>query len=219
MVVRPRRPIFGAMRTLITLFLALSLSASAQVKHGPRVGLSLATISAGGVFNWSGLPKPGPILGWSIEVPWTAQASFLIEPMYITKGSLTQNAQLRTFTSVRLGYLELPVMFKISTDTVPGGFFLTGGLMAGWWMNGRQVVRQDGNVLFESSYTLQGTTNRSQVSMGLGFGWDRPRSRFEVRYQTSITPFSTVLRGQNVVAGLHYTYLLPAAQRTSSKDQ
>ena len=205
------------MRTLILFFFAISLHASAQLMTGPRIGLSLATISAGGVFNWNGLPKPGPIVGWSFEVPWTKQASFLLEPMYTSKGSLTQNAQLRTFTSVRLGYLELPVMFKISTDTVPDGFFLTAGGMFGWWMNGRTVTRQDGNVLFESSYTLEGTTNRSQVSVGIGFGWDRPRSRFELRYQTSITPFSTVLRGQNLVVGLHYTYLLPVAPR-KAKD-
>jgi hypothetical protein len=129
--------------------------------------------------------------------------------MYMSKGSLAQNPQLRTFTSIRLGYLELPVMFKVSTDPLPDGFFLTAGGMLGWWMNGRTVTRQDGKVTQESSYTLQGTANRSQASVGVGFGWDRPRSRFEVRYQTSVTPFSTVLRGQNLVAGLHYTYLLP----------
>jgi hypothetical protein len=207
------------MRTLFLFFFAISLTASAQLRTGPRIGLSLATISAGGVFNWNGLPKPGPIVGWSFEIPWTKQASFLVEPMYTSKGSLTQNAQLRTFTSVRLGYLELPVMFKISTDTVPDGFFLTAGGMFGWWMNGRTVTRQDGNVLFESSYTLEGTTNRSQVSVGIGFGWDRPRSRFELRYQTSITPFSTVLRGQNLVVGLHYTYLLPVAPRKAKDEE
>lgn len=182
------------------------------------MGVSLATISAGGVFNWNGLPKPGPIVGWSFEIPWTAQASFLVEPMYMSKGSLTQNPQLRTFTSVRLGYLELPVLFKISTDTLPDGFFLTAGGMLGWWMNGRAVTRQDGNVLFESSYSLQGTTDRTQVSVGIGFGWDRPRSRFELRYQTSVTPFSTVLRGQNLVVGLHYTYLLPLATKATGNE-
>jgi hypothetical protein len=207
------------MRVLMLCLSLVALQASAQLRTGPRVGASLATISAGGLFSWNGLPKPGPIVGWSFEIPWTAQASFLVEPMYMSKGSLVQNAQLRTFTSVRLGYLELPVMFKISTDTLPDGFFLTAGGMFGWWMNGRTVTRQDGNVLFESSYTLQGTANRSQVSVGIGFGWDRPRSRFELRYQTSITPFSTVLRGQNLVAGLHYTYLLPTATRQGKEEE
>lgn len=206
------------MRALILLAFFLPFAGAAQVRTGPRVGVSLSTISAGGLFNWSGLPMPGPIFGWSFEIPWTAQASFLVEPMYMSKGSLAQNPQLRTFTSVRLGYLEMPVMFKISTDTMPGGFFLTAGGMFGWWMNGRTVTRQDGTVLFESSYRLQGTANRSQVSVGVGFGWDRPKSRFELRYQTSITPFSTVLRGQNVVAGLHYTYLLPTKQKKSEPE-
>lgn len=206
------------MRTLLLISLLLPGALSAQLRTGPRIGLSLATVSAGGVFNWSGLPKPGPLVGWSFEIPWTAQASFLVEPMYIGKGSLAQNPQLRTITSIRLGYLELPVMFKVSTDTLPDGFFLTAGGMFGWWMNGRTVTRQDGNILVDSSYSLQGTANRSQVSVGIGFGWDRPRSRFEVRYQTSVTPFSTVLRGQNVVAGLHYTYLLPTRPRQAETE-
>jgi hypothetical protein len=54
--------------------------------------------------------------------------------------------------------------------------------------------------------------------VGVGFGWDRPKSRFELRYQTSITPFSTVLRGQNLVAGLHFTLLLPTRAKRSSTD-
>lgn len=206
------------MRALILLALFLPFAGAAQVRTGPRVGVSLATISAGGVFNWSGLPKPGPLFGWSFEIPWTAQASFLVEPMYMSKGSLAQDPPTRTFAYRRLGYLELPVMFKVSTDTMPGGFFLTAGGMFGWWMNGRDVIRQDGMVISESSYRLQGTANRSQVSVGVGFGWDRPKSRFELRYQTSITPFSTVLRGQNVVAGLHYTYLLPTKQKKSEPE-
>jgi hypothetical protein len=201
------------MRLLIILLLSCSLTASAQLKTGPRAGLSLATISTGGLFNWNGLPKLGPILGWSFEVPWTPQASFLFEPMYISKGSLTQNAAQNTWTSVRLGYLELPVMFKVSTDTVTNGFFLTAGFMVGYWLNGRQVTKQDGNVLFDQKYTLSGSTERSEYSAGIGLGWDRPKSRFEVRFQTSVSPFAALLKGQNLIAGLHYTYLLPVAPK------
>ena len=207
------------MRSVLLLLLLAPQLVNAQARSGPRVGLSLSTISAGQLLRFNGLPKPGPILGWSFEVPWTAQASFLIEPMYIAKGSLVQNAVQRTWTSVRLGYLELPVMFKISTDQQPGGLFLTGGVIGGYWMNGRQVVKQDGNVLFDQSYTLSGSTGRTQVSAGLGLGWDRPKSSFEVRFQTSITPFFLVLRGQNLVAGLHYTYYLPGQKKKVEDEE
>lgn len=55
------------MRVLLLLILLLPDALSAQLRTGPRIGLSLATVSAGGVFNWSGLPKPGPMAGWSFE--------------------------------------------------------------------------------------------------------------------------------------------------------
>jgi hypothetical protein len=206
------------MRWIFLLSFLLPFSAAAQLKTGPRIGLSLATISAGGLFNWNGLPKPGPILGWSFEVPWTDQASFLFEPMYIAKGSLVQNSILNTWTSVRLGYMEMPVLFKISTNPEPDGLFLTAGFMGGILMNGRQVVRQNGTVLYDQNFYLRGAKNRTQMSAGVGVGWDRPRSHFEIRFQTSISPFSTIIQGQNLVAGLHYTYLLPLAT-TPKKGQ
>lgn len=179
--------------------------------------MGLATITAGGLLNWNGLPKVGPLGGWAWEIPWTAQASFLIEPMYITKGSLTQNAQFRTWTSVRLGYIEVPVALKFSLRPDPGGIFLTGALMGGYWINGRQVVRQDGNVLYDQKYSLIGAQRRMQASVGVGLGWDMGASAFEVRIQQSISPFATVIRGQNMVAGLHYSYYIP--KKASKKKE
>ncbi|MBL7951534.1 MAG: outer membrane beta-barrel protein [Flavobacteriales bacterium] len=198
------------MRRFLLPFLFLPIMLHAQTtRSGPRLGVGLATISAGQILEWNGLPKVGPLGGWAWEIPWTRQASWLIEPMYITKGSLTQNSQQRVWTSVRLGYLELPVAIKFSLDTMPGGIFLTGSLIGGYWINGRSVVKQDGNVLFDTKYVLTNTRNRQQVSAGIGMGWDMNNSAFEVRIQQSITPFSTVIRGQNLVVGLHYTYYIP----------
>lgn len=193
---------------LALLFFPILLQAQ-HVRSGPRLGLAMATISAGPILQWNGLPKLGPIAGWSFEVPWTKQASWLIEPMYMSKGSLTQNAQMKTWTSVRYGYLELPLAIKLSLDTMPGGSFLTGALIGGYWINGRQKVKQDGTVLSDVSYTLSGIRKREQASVAIGFGWDKRNSSFEIRAQQSISPMSTVIRGQNLVIGLHYTYYLP----------
>lgn len=201
-------------RSILLLLFAVTLGSmhAQNTRMGLRAGLSLASISTGQLFGWNGVPQPGPIVGLSLEVPWTRQASFLLEPMYIGKGSLVQNAVLNTWTSTRLNYMEVPLMFKVSTDTVPGGFFLTGGAMLGYWIGGRQVIRQDGNVIAEEPFSPVGTTRRSQVSMGVGFGWDGNRSSFELRGQTSVTPFSPIVRGQNVVVGLHYTYYLQSRE-------
>ncbi len=199
-----------AMRRSLLLLLGFVpfLVSAQQTRSGPRLGLSMATISAGQL-DWNGLPKFGPIAGWAWDIPWTRQASFLIEPMYMSKGSLTQNATTDTWTRVRLGYLEMPVALKFSMDTLPGGIFLSGGLIPGYWINGRQVVRQNGDVTYDQKYDLQGATQRWQVSYAVGLGWDKDRTSFEVRLQSSMTPFSPVVQGQNLVVGLHFTYYLP----------
>lgn len=208
------------MRRLLLPFLLapLLLNAQSEARNGPRLGVGLATITAGGLLNWNGLPKVGPLFGWAWEIPWTDQASWLIEPMYITKGSLTQNPQFNSWTSVRLGYIEIPVAIKFSLRPEPGGIFLTGSVLGGYWINGRQVIRQDGNVLFDQKYILTGAQGRMQASVGVGMGWDMGTSAFEIRLQQSISPFSTVIRGQNMVAGLHYTYYIPKASKKKTKS-
>ena len=70
-------------------------------------------------------------------------------------------------------------------------------------------LKQDGTVLSDVSYTLSGMRKREQASVAIGFGWDKRNSSFEIRAQQSISPMSTVIRGQNLVVGLHYTYYLP----------
>lgn len=208
------------MRRLLLPFLFVPIVLHAQTtRSGPRLGVGLATISAGQILEWNGLPKVGPLGGWAWEIPWTRQASWLIEPMYITKGSLTQNTQQNVWTSVRLGYLELPVAVKFSMDTLPGGIFLTGSLIGGYWINGRSVVKQNGNVLYDSKYVLTNATRRQQISVGIGMGWDRKNHAFEVRVQQSISPFSTVIRGQNLVVGLHYTYYIPKKGQLRKKPK
>lgn len=195
---------------LLVLLLAPTLLVNAQhARSGPRIGVGMATINAGGFLNWNGLPKVGPLGGWSFEIPWTTQASFLIEPMYITKGSLVQNAVQKSWTSSRLGYLELPLLVKLSLQDDPGGVYLSGGFLAGLWMNGKYKETLNGTVIREQKYTLSGTRNRGQASLALGMGWDIGTSAFEVRVQQSITPWSPVIRGQNLVVGLHYTYYIP----------
>lgn len=205
-------------RSLILSLLFVPILVHAQSgRNGPRAGVGLATISAGQLLQWNGLPKVGPIAGWSFEIPWTEQASFLLEPMYMTKGSLVQNPQLRTWTSNRLGYLELPLMAKFSLQKDPGGVFLSGGIIGGYWLNGRYKVTQDGNVMIDQKYTVSGSRNRMQVSAAVGMGWDLGTSSFEVRVQQSITPFSPVIRGQNLVVGLHYTYYIPKKGQKTKK--
>ena len=55
--------------------------------------------NCGAVLGVEQFTKVGPIMGWSFEAPVT-YGELLIEPMYITKGSLTVNSQYKTRTSI-----------------------------------------------------------------------------------------------------------------------
>lgn len=182
----------------------------AQMRHGPRLGLAIATQTAGQFLQWQGLPKFGPIVGWSFDIPYTHQIGFRLEPMVMSKGSWTRNAQLNTNSFVTLRYLELPVLLRLDLDTARGGFFMTGGAVYGYWLSGRLRTTVNGEETQNIKYDLaQPNVNRSQWSIAVGLGQQGKKWSWELRGQSSITPFDKLIRSQNLVFGLHVTYWLP----------
>ncbi|HEX2618013.1 MAG TPA: porin family protein [Flavobacteriales bacterium] len=212
------------MRTKTLLLSALIpalLHAQTDVRMGPRLGLALATQTAGGqLFSNGGLPKLGPIIGWSFDLPWTNQFHFLVEPMWMSKGSWTRNATLKTNTFITLNYLELPVMLKLSTNPDPQGTFLAAGLIYGYWMGGRVRTTEDGSTITDIKYNVSDPdTKRGQWSVAVGLGREHNNWMWEVRAQTSITPFSELVRVQNAVLGIHLTWRLPLTTAEKKKDK
>lgn len=184
-----------------------------SVRQGPRFGLAVASQTAGQFLQWSGLPKLGPIIGYSWEIPYTHQVGILIEPMVMSKGSWTQNPQLQLNTFITFRYLELPVLLKLDMDQADNGYFLTGGVIYGYWIYGRFRQLQDGREVQDIIYDLSGPgVRRSQWSAAVGLGRASDRWSWELRAQTSITPFDRFYGGtqrvQNLVFGLHFTYRL-----------
>ncbi len=193
--------------SLAALFLPLLLSA--QVRQGPRIGLAIATQTAGQFLQWQGLPKFGPILGYSWEIPYTHQVGILLEPTIMSKGSWTQNAPLKVNTFITQRYLELPVLLKLDLDTAHNGYFLTGGIIPAYWISGRYRVVQDGTEVQDFRYNLnQPNVRRMQWSLAVGLGNAGERWSWEIRAQSSVTPFDRVVRSQNLVFGIHFTYRL-----------
>ena len=199
------------MRTRSLVFCVLVPAAlCAQMRHGPRLGLAIATQTAGQFLQWQGLPKFGPIVGWSFDIPYTHQIGFRLEPMVMSKGSWTRNAQLNTNSFVTLRYLELPVLLRLDLDTARGGFFMTGGAVYGYWLSGRLRTTVNGEETQNIKYDLaQPNVNRSQWSIAVGLGQQGKKWSWELRGQSSITPFDKLIRSQNLVFGLHVTYWLP----------
>ncbi len=189
------------MRTTIFCFaLTLPFALIAQEsRNGPKVGLGIGTQTAGQFLAWSGLPKLGPIAGWSFEAPITSQVSLLIEPMYIGKGSVTVNSVYKTRSSIALNYLEMPLLLKVSTNPDPQGMYLSGGLMYGYLLHGKVKNFQYGNLVSEYVFNPSGTTNRGQWSAALGLGHEVGHWLLELRGQSSLNTFDRFIRSHNVV--------------------
>lgn len=187
-------------RLLILSLIGVPMGAMAQESHnGPKVGLGLGTQVIGSFFGWSGQPKVGPIAGWSFEVPLTTQVGILLEPMYIGKGSVSVNPQLKTRSSIALNYLEMPLMVKVSTGPDPQGLFLTGGLMYGYLLHGKIKDFRDGQLESTRDFAPSGTKNRGQFSAGIGLGHEKGHWMYELRVQSSLTTFDPVIRARYLV--------------------
>ncbi len=206
-------------RTLfITAWLPILLSG--QVHQGPRLGLAIATQTAGQFLQWQGLPKFGPIFGWSWDIPYTHQVHVLIEPMWMSKGSWIQTPaqQLQSYTT--LSYLEFPVLAKLDLDAAENGTFLTGGVIYGYWVAGRFRQTRNGDEVIDFKYDLSGpNVRRSQWSVAVGLGRAMKRWSWEFRAQTSVTPFDKVIRSQNLVFGLHVTHRLLTYEERKAKRE
>jgi hypothetical protein len=152
-----------------------------------------------------------------LKHPITSQISLLIEPMYIGKGSVTVNPQLKSRTSVGLNYLEMPLMLKLSTDSVPQGLFLTGGLMYGYLLHGTQKNYLDGRLTSSSNYSYTDKTNRAQWSAGIGIGHEMGSWMWELRGQSSLNTFDRLQRSHNVVYSIQLCWRFPSTDEKARK--
>ena len=197
---------------IVVLLLPYSVAAQ-ESRNGPKIGIDIGTQTAGQFLSWYGLPKLGFIAGWSFEAPLPSQESLLIEPMYIGKGSVNVNSQLKTRGSVALNYLELPLMLKVSTNPDPQGLFLCGGLMYGYFLFGKVRNYQDGTLVSAYDYSPSDNTHRSQFSAALGIGHEKGHWMWELRGQSSLNTFEAIQRSHNVV------YSLQVAWRFSTNSE
>lgn len=178
---------------------------------GPRFGLGLATQSVGGLFQNTSNLMPGPLLGWHFDLPVHKQVSIMPEFLWMTKGFSFQNPALVTRTRSTFRYLEVPVSLKIHMDkNKQDGLYLLAGPSVGYYLSGRFKQWVDGEVQIDGRYTLPPNGQRLQFSGLVGMGIEGEKWAFDVRAQTSVTPFERFTRIQNVVYQLTFAYRLPA---------
>lgn len=207
--------------TLLGLASFVPLFLSAQLRHGPVLGPSIATVTAGQFLSWSGLPKLGVAAGYRLSFPWTSHVRIDGELMYMNKGSWVRNAQLDQNTFTTLSYLELPVLLNLDLDTIPDGLFLKGGVVYGYWLSGSIRTTQQGQELANYSFDLSGpNVRRSQWSVALALGKQGAKWAWEVRGQSSVTPFDSVIRSQNLVFSilLSYRFPLPTKKKVPGEE-
>ncbi|MBK7945499.1 MAG: PorT family protein [Flavobacteriales bacterium] len=180
-------------------------------KHGPRLGLCLATQSTGGLFSNTTDMLLGPMVGWHFDVPVHWQVSIMPEVLWLTKGYVVRNPALGVRNKTTFRYLEVPLLVKVSTDKAAEGMFLLFGPSAGYFLSGRTQTWLNGEQNTDFRYDLSQNERRLQFSIVIGMGMDGKRWSFDVRAQTSVTPFDPVARIQNQV------YAITAAYRLGGK--
>lgn len=204
----------------ILLSALLPLALTAQVRHSVFAGPSIATVTAGQFLSWNGLPKLGLAAGYRLSYPWTSQVRIDGELMYINKGSWVRNAQLDQNTFTTLSYLEVPVLLDLDLDTIPDGLFLKGGVVYGYWLSGSTRTTQQGQEISNFTYDLSGpNVRRSQWSVALALGKQGPKWAWEVRGQSSVTPFDSLVRSQNLVFSILLSYRFPLPSEKKSKNE
>lgn len=195
------------MRSLSVLLLFSSVCAFAQEgHHGPRIGLGMATQSAGGLFQSTQDLLLAPVIGWYVEAPLHPQVSLMPELLWMTKGAVVRNQVQGVRARSTLRYIEVPLLLKVSLDASADGMYLLAGPSFGAFMTGRYQTWLNGEEQYDYRYTLAPNERRYQFSGVLGMGMEGPKMAFDVRAQTSLTPFDRFIRSQNVVYALTVAY-------------
>ncbi len=212
--------IFEAMRSFLPILFLLSqaLASAQNGGNGPRLGLDLATQSVGGLFQNTNNLLVGPQVGWFFDIPLHPQFSIMPEIQLMTKGAVVRNQVDQIRDRVTYRYLEVPISVKISTDEKPGGLYLLAGPSLGYYIAGRAQRWVNGQLVYDQKYDLQNTDNRFQFSMLVGMGTEWRQWAFDVRAQTSLTPFSTFTNVQNVVYALTLGYRLPPKKESGPAE-
>lgn len=187
-------------------------------RNGPRLGVCLATQSAGTLFQNTSDMLAGPLIGWHFEVPLHWQVSLMPEILWLTKGSVVRNPSLGVRSRSTFRYLEVPLLLKVSTDKQADGMYLLVGPSAGYFLSGRYQSWLNGQENTDVRYNLSENERRFQFSAVLGMGMEGDRWAFDVRAQTSMTPFDRIVRVQNQVYALTVAYRM-GGKRTAHAEE
>jgi hypothetical protein len=189
---------FAAMRLSLALSSLLFMT-FLHAQHGPRAGVGLATQSVGGLFQNTADLLIGPILGWHFEIPVHPQMSIMPEVLYMTKGAVVRNPAQATRSRSTPRYLEVPILLKVLTDRSDEGLYLLGGPGVGHFLSGRYQTWQEGQQIIDAPFQAGRNIRKIEFSGTVGMGFQSHRLAFDVRAQTSLTPFDRFIRIQNGV--------------------
>lgn len=204
---------------LSSILVAFGMTMMAQYYHGPRLGLGLATQSVGGLFQNTGDLLPAPVFGWGLDFPLHPQFSIMPELLWLTKGAVVRNPAEDTHSRTVFRYLELPIMVKIGTDAQPGGILITAGPSIGYFVSGHYKSWLGGDLIDDVDYDLSESDNRWDFSGAVGIGFDQKKWTFEMRAQSSLTPFSSVTEVHNIVYQFVFAWRFEVKPKDAAEEE
>ena len=161
-------------------FFILALAANVNAQIGVKGGLNLATLQQEGQPTTFENVEAGSVLGFQVGVMYRFSLSdnlkFQPELLYIQKGG-TQNYEETTLdrqTEVETfyNYLEVPLMLQYYFSE-GSGFFVEGGLFAGFAMSGRNditTVVAGETFTGEETLNFDDQDNQRRLDYGASFG-------------------------------------------------
>lgn len=170
--------------------MGMAIAAEAQtVSIGPRVGTSLTTLRAFGgdrayqrqvfneIYNYTSGAKYGAVIKYSIAGKFSIQPEIIYSQRgYESRTTLIKDDPTHDIgTKLRMNYLEVPLLAKISFGGEKVQGFMTAGPSLGYWMNGKSITTYRGqdekqDYKFRTDYDYGLKENRIDFGANMGLG-------------------------------------------------
>lgn len=163
----------------LALLIGAAGAAHAQtgLKYGIKGGFDLSSYTGGGSIGSSTGFKPGFSAGVLLNYGLTDMISLQLEGVYSQKGAFLDQVNYTINTTQyngysyrsTLGYIDVPLLFKVNTGTAGKGFFFNFGPQASFALSDREFFRPQGDKAGSPNEVTVYNSRDRMVPVGIGY--------------------------------------------------